>query len=324
MVKQEKTIRISVVIPAYNVGEYIAQTITSVLKQTCCPNEIIVIDDGSTDNTAEVIRSFGDQVIFIAQSNAGVSAARNAGIQAATGDWIAFLDGDDEWLPEKLQRQVEHLQQHSNLVWTMSNYFTCICDAEHSRIVYDQGRSDNFLAGCEYYEDYFDAYRMGTCGNTNTMLIRKDVLIEAGLFRVGQSRMNDEDMWFRIAYRYPEIGYLTIPLAVYHRGVAGSIVKTHNHPEIVIELLKRHLVLAAEQDRQTAFSKVAENITRMWIHWSWEDDRAFQIRLLLKELGFLLPAWYKTALYLLTIFPGVTLAVMPVLRKINKVLKLPL
>jgi hypothetical protein len=209
-------------------------------------------------------------------------------------------------------------------MWTMSNYYTCDCDPEHQLTDYGQGRSEALLAGRDYYEDYFDAYKAGTSGNTNTMLIRRKVLEEAGLFRVGQPRMNDEDMWFRIAYRYPKVGYVKEPLAIYHRGVGGSIVKTHNHPEIVIELIQRHLTLAEEQNRQDVFRSVATAITKMWIHWSWEDQRAFQIRLLLKELGFLLNRWYKLALYILTIFPGLTLAMMPVLRKINKFLKIPL
>lgn len=315
---------ISVVIPAYNAGPYIGRAIESVLNQTVLPAEILIVDDGSTDNTIEVVGSYGNRVRLIEQANAGASAARNAGIEAATGEWIAFLDGDDEWIPEKLERQIELLARHPDLVWAMSNYFTCFCDPTHRRTVHDQGRSEKRLAGREYYEDYFDAYKAGTSGNTNTMLIRRDVLFEAGLFRVDQPRMNDEDMWFRIAYRHPKIGYAAEPLAIYHRGVGGSIVKSHNHPEIVIELIKRHLTLATELGRADVFRSVASTITKMWIHWSWEDRRAFQIRLLLKELGFLLPRWYKLATYLLTIFPGLTLAFMPVLRKINKVLKIPL
>ena len=316
--------KISVVIPAYNAEKTIGRAIESVLSQTRPADEVIVVDDGSTDVTAEVVRLYGDKVVLIQQENAGASVARNTGINAAKGNWIAFLDGDDEWLPEKLQLQLAHLQKHPDLAWTMSNYFTCFCDAEHSKTVFDKSRSEVLLAGREYYEDYFDAYKAGASGNTNTMLIRKDVLLEAGLFRSGQSRMNDEDMWFRIAYRYPRVGYLTMPLAIYHRGVPGSIVKKHNHPEIVIELIKRHLILAKERGRLDVFRAVARFITKMWIHWSWEDERAFQIHLLLKELGFLLPRWYKLALYILTVFPGLTLALMPVLRKINKVLKLPL
>lgn len=317
-------IRISVVIPAYNAGDYIARTVQSVLSQTSPPDEIIVIDDGSADDTAAVVRSLGDRIQLIRQENAGASAARNAGIQAAKGNWIAFLDGDDEWIPQKLELQINHLQKHPDLVWSMSNYYTCFCDPNHTLKIYDQNRSTVLLAGREYYNDYFDSYRNGTCGYTSTMLIQKKVLIESGLFRPGQPRMNDEDMWFRIAYRYPKVGYITRPLAVYHQGAPDSIVKKHNRPEIVIELIQRHLVLAEQQDRLDAFRPVARAITKMWIHWSWEDRRAFQIRLLLRELGFLLPVWYKTALYTLTVFPGLTLALMPLLRKINKVLKIPL
>ena len=316
--------KISVVIPAYNAEKHIARAIDSVLAQTRPADEVIVIDDGSSDATAEVVRSYGDKIMFIQQENAGASVARNTGIKAATGDWIAFLDADDEWLPNKLQLQVSQLKRNPDLAWAMSNYFTCFCDPEHSKTAFDKGRSEILLAGRDYYEDYFDAYKAGASGNTNTMLIQKEVLLEAGLFRPSQARMNDEDMWFRIAYRYPKVGYLTTPLAIYHRGVADSIVKKHNHPEIVIELIKRHLVLAEEQDRLDVFRTVARSITKMWIHWSWEDERAFQIRLLLKELGFLLPKRYKLAVYTLTVVPGLTLALMPLLRKINKILKLPL
>lgn len=315
---------ISVVIPAYNARAYIGRTIESVLRQTHPPSEIIVVDDGSTDNTAEVIRGFAGRVKLIEQANAGASAARNAGIEAATGDWIAFLDGDDEWLDQRLEKQADYLRRYPELVWVTGNYYECFCDPDHTLIPHEQGKSDALLEVDGYFEDYFDSYKASCCGHTDMMLIRRDVLYEAGLFCVGQPRMNDEDMWFRIAYRYPKVGYVKEPLAIYHRGVGGSIVKTHNHPEIVIELIQRHLTLAEEQNRQDVFRSVATAITKMWIHWSWEDQRAFQIRLLLKELGFLLNRWYKLALYILTIFPGLTLAMMPVLRKINKFLKIPL
>ncbi|MHC4951850.1 MAG: glycosyltransferase family 2 protein [Planctomycetota bacterium] len=242
---------ISVVIPAYNAGPYIRRTLESVLRQTHPADEIIVVDDGSTDNTADVAASYGDSVVLIRQENAGASVARNTGIEAAKGNWIAFLDGDDEWIPERLERQAAHLAKNPDLAWTMSNYFNCFCEQAHRREIRDQGRSKGLLAGRDYYDDYFDAYKAGVVGYTGTMLIRKDVLFEANLFRPGQPRMNDED-----------------------------IVKTHNHPEIVIELIKRHLKLAEEQNRLDAFRDVARSITKMWIHWSWEDERAFQIRLL--------------------------------------------
>lgn len=315
---------ISAVIPAYNAAASVARAIDSVLAQTRPPEQIIVVDDGSADNTADMVRAYGEKVILIRQENAGASAARNTAINAAKGDWIAFLDADDEWLPHKLALQVQHLHCHPDLVWTMSNYICCCCSEGHRQWVYDQGRSSGLLCGRQYYEDYFDSYRSGTCGNTNTMLIRKAVLIEAGLFRPGQVRMNDEDMWFRIAYRYPKIGYLTEPLAIYHQGTPDSIVKKHNHADIVIEFVNRHLQVAADHGRLETFRPVARYMAKMWIHWSWADERIWQIRRMLRELGGLLPRSYRVIVYLLTICPRCTLRCMPLLRKLNKLLKLPI
>ncbi len=123
------SITVSAVIPAYNAAKYVERAIESVLAQTRKADEIIVVDDGSTDNTADVVRQFGDKVKFIRQENAGASVARNTGIEAATSEWISFLDADDEWLPEKLKLQTEHLQRNPDLAWTTGNYIRCHCQA---------------------------------------------------------------------------------------------------------------------------------------------------------------------------------------------------
>ncbi len=98
--------KISVVIPTYNYADFITEAIESVLAQTFPIFEIIVVDDGSSDNTEEVIKQFGDKVRYIKQTNSGVCAARNNGVKNAGGDFIAFLDADDAWLPEKIERQI--------------------------------------------------------------------------------------------------------------------------------------------------------------------------------------------------------------------------
>lgn len=105
--KQNRNIQISVIITAYNLERYIGESIESVLKQTHTPDEIIVIDDGSTDKTADVVKKFGNQVIYHHQKNGGASSARNAGIKNVSGRLIAFNDGDDLWLPEKLEKQMK-------------------------------------------------------------------------------------------------------------------------------------------------------------------------------------------------------------------------
>ena len=108
-------IKISVIIPNYNYGRFIGEAIESVLAQTFPPYEIIVVDDGSDDNSADIVKTFGSRVKFIQQRNQGVGAARNNGVKNSSGNLIAFLDADDIWLPTKLEKQVELLQQDNKI-----------------------------------------------------------------------------------------------------------------------------------------------------------------------------------------------------------------
>ena len=106
---------VSVVIPAYNQAKFVGQAIDSVLAQTLPPLEVIVVDDGSSDTTAAVLRNYATHIRVLRQENQGVSAARNNGARIATGEFLAFLDADDLWLPEKLQRQVERFVKEPDL-----------------------------------------------------------------------------------------------------------------------------------------------------------------------------------------------------------------
>jgi len=108
-------VTVSVIIPTYNRAALVTKAIDSVLAQTYCDYEIIVVDDGSTDNTKEVLQPYMDRIHYIYQENAGVSAARNRGIMEAKGQWIAFLDSDDRWLPEKLYIQISAIKKNSTL-----------------------------------------------------------------------------------------------------------------------------------------------------------------------------------------------------------------
>jgi glycosyltransferase involved in cell wall biosynthesis len=110
---------VSVIIPVYNGERYLAEALQSVLSQTYRPLEIVVVDDGSTDGSAQVVRSFS-QVHCIQQQNAGVAAARNAGISASHGEFVAFLDQDDLWAPEKLSVQVAYLRKHPEIGYALA------------------------------------------------------------------------------------------------------------------------------------------------------------------------------------------------------------
>src|SRR5687768_199170 len=104
--------RVSVIIPTYNSGSLVVQAVEGVLAQTRQAEEVIVVDDGSTDDTAERLQQFGERIRVVRQANGGVATARNAGLRASSGDLVAFLDADDAWHPQKLERQIALLQQH--------------------------------------------------------------------------------------------------------------------------------------------------------------------------------------------------------------------
>lgn len=107
--------KISVVIPVFNCEKYVAEAVRSALTQSRCPDEVIVIDDGSTDSSAEVLQGFGDAIRYFRQENLGIGAARNAGAARAVGDQLAFLDADDIWTPRKLELQESFLRENPDI-----------------------------------------------------------------------------------------------------------------------------------------------------------------------------------------------------------------
>lgn len=115
--------KVTVIIPTYNYGAFIEESISSVFNQTRLPDEIIVVNDGSTDNTSEVLKKYSDkQISVITTTNQGVSAARNTGLDNASGDVIAFLDADDRWLPDMLDRQMRLIEADPEIVCVFSNF----------------------------------------------------------------------------------------------------------------------------------------------------------------------------------------------------------
>jgi glycosyltransferase involved in cell wall biosynthesis len=326
-IKSEPTLQVSVVIPAYNVGPYISRALKSVLTQTRPADEVIIVDDGSTDDTAGVVRAFGSKVRLIQQENAGAGAARNTGILAAKYPWIAFLDGDDQWLAQNLELQMGLLQRNPQLVWVTANFLRCLCRTEER---FENLRNDAperaraLMAGREYYQSYFEACAALLLGCTDTMIIRRQALIEAGLFRTDQARHNDEDMWFKIAYRHRQIGCNLEPLAVYHMHVPNSITKAYDGPKYLQQFLSHHLELSKQHNCQNEFKRCAVHMLRYWIHNYLFCENIVHIRDLIVQFDKILPSSYKSAMRLLTIYPYTTYACMPLLSRINRYLRLPL
>lgn len=163
----------SVVIPAYNIGRLVGRAIDSVLAQTHQPDEIIVVDDGSTDDTADVIQSYGGKVKYIHQENIGLAGARNTGIKASVCEWVAFLDGDDEWLPQHLQLQADLLQANNDLVWTSGNFDRCLCNENRRSPHLKSQKVQKLLGGKDYFDDYFNAFMADAGGSGDTILIKR-------------------------------------------------------------------------------------------------------------------------------------------------------
>lgn len=209
---------ISVIIPAYNAGRWIGRAITSVLNQTAKPAEIIVVDDGSTDNTADVVTTVGERVRCIRQSNQGVAAARNVGIAASNGEWIGFLDSDDEWLPEWIQCHEHALAAHPQCKW-------CFCSFEYAGQVNAGMRtaasSVRLKGAIPYYQSRARGLRLQTSG----MLVHRKVLEEVGYFNPKMRIGEDVDLWERIAMQYPEMAYCPEVCHRYWRDNESSLMR---------------------------------------------------------------------------------------------------
>ena len=196
---------ISVIIPTYNRASLLKEALDSVLAQTYTDYEVIVIDDGSTDNTEEMMQAFltDSRIRYIKQSNAGVSAARNHGIFEARGEWIAFLDSDDLWFPEKLEKQMAFLTEHPTA--------GAVCGPSYQyqdgRVVKD--KNGEMVLGWDREETLELTFVLfaENCGvNASSVLVRKAVLHKAGLFDSSLKIGEDIDLWFRVA-RYTEFWY---------------------------------------------------------------------------------------------------------------------
>ncbi len=256
---------VSLIMPAYNASKYICRAIDSILAQTLPVDEIIVVDDGSTDNTVELLTEYGDKVKVICQTNAGASVARNTGINAANSDWIAFLDADDQWLPDKNQLQVELLKRNPDLVWVSSNHIRCLCDRNIQRVHHSEKKADELLAGKEYFSEFFDAFRAQVYGNASNMMVKKQVFNEVGLFPIGQKNVNDMDMWWRIGLKYPELGFVNKPLSIYHLDIPDSLTHTARKWEQYVAMVRRTEKIACDLGREQAFLPSARYMVYRWM-----------------------------------------------------------
>jgi glycosyltransferase involved in cell wall biosynthesis len=313
---------VGVVIPAYNAASHIRRALDSVLGQTRPADEIIVVDDGSTDATGEIVRGYGDKVKCIHQANAGVSAARNAGIKAAKTDFIALLDADDEWGHEYLEEQMGIIERNAGLAWTTGNLTNCLCAEEKRGPLHSQAFLEEQLGHREYFEDFFKVFPRGLMGWTTTFVIRRDALIGAGLFREGEQRYEDTDLFIRVAYRHPKIGYLRRPLPVHHLEVEGSLTRTYRQNELLYGMIERHLSMSKEFGREEDFRICARWMLQSNMRGMLFEARGDDIKEILRRFGSLISIRYRMVMRTLTIWPDGTAAACHAISTVVRTLRL--
>ncbi len=210
---------ISVVIPAFNREHCVANAVESALAQTFDDFEIIAIDDGSSDGTANVLKKFGQAIRLVHQKNRGVSAARNTGIRAARGKWIAFLDSDDHWHPEKLEQQLKALQKHSAKIC-----FTRCVNTQNEPF-----RDLEFISATSHESQIYSVKNAidAVCLSPRhpmiqTMVIEKELLENVGLFDESLHAAEDAELIFRLSF-FSGFLYIDRPLTTIHENSSNSL-----------------------------------------------------------------------------------------------------
>jgi len=186
----ERKIKFSVVLPTYNCARYVVQALESVLSQERDDFEVIVINDGSTDDTMDRLAPYEGRVKIISQDNLGPGAARNRGIREARAEWIAFQDCDDRWLPGHLDRLERAIEDHPEADMVYTDAF--VMDEEGKRVKPKRSSRKQ--------KDLFLELLMDNTISTPAVAARREVLMKLGLFHTGLRSAQDWDMWLRIAY----------------------------------------------------------------------------------------------------------------------------
>ena len=226
---------VGVVVPTFNRAHTLGRALDSVLAQTLRPSQIIVVDDGSTDATAELLAKYRDVVICLRQENRGVSAARNLGIRHCEADWVAFLDSDDEWLPEKLEAQMSALAEapEHRIVHCEENWI------RRGRRV-NQARKHRKQGGW-----IFRKCLLLCVISPSAALIERKLLEEIGGFNEDLPACEDYDLWLRICSRHPVL-YVDQPLLRKYGGHADQLSRKHWGMDRFRVRALRDVILAGE------------------------------------------------------------------------------
>lgn len=292
----EKTMNspeISIVMPAYNAAKYITESITSVLSQSFTGWELIVVNDGSTDKTAEIVTGFcrDARIKLINQPNKGVSAARNAGISAAQGKFITFLDADDAYLPENLQVKYESICAEPGIEYAYSDIM--LCDAELKEKFIEKGATIDTIRQAS-----LTWAPVSIPGFASNIIIKSSVVTDKNI-HFDTNLSNCADRYFKILLVSQCKGaYIPYPIAKY-RDTPGSMSKKVyllEHDELyILDKIKEKNIIPPGKERRKVFAKVYLILSGSWYKDAKKTGRAIRFALLALfcSPGTFLKLWQK-------------------------------
>jgi glycosyltransferase involved in cell wall biosynthesis len=254
--------RVSIIIPTFNLARYIGRTLESVFAQTYTDYEVIVVDDGSTDDTRQVLAQYEGRLQYQYQVNRGVAAARNAALKKATGELIAYLDADDMWYPEKLERQVGFLDRHTQCGIVHSD--TAVID-EMDAVVYShfnrQTHRDVPQGQC------LMTLLQYTHIQPLTVMERRKCVEQTGGFDERLRGVDDSMRWILLAMERVEFGYIDEAFAMY-RWRAGQFTNTRTYWQAFVTMFE---LLLREKDLRSRCGQQAADVARNRLYTARRD-----------------------------------------------------
>ncbi|MCZ2341844.1 MAG: glycosyltransferase family 2 protein [Bacteroidales bacterium] len=270
------TKQVSVVIPCYNGAEYLAETIRSVLAQTVAVHEIIVVDDGSTDTSADLAESFGHPVRVIRQTNQGESVARNRGIEEAISPWVAFVDADDLWETTKIEQQLQAVQNHPEIVLVFTGY-RMFGAANHLAPIPPAQVAGDFCRPDTFFRYAF---------SPSSAMVRRDLPLRF----VTWTKFGEDRLYFlEAAFRFRnQLKFLPDPLTLYRKHAHQQT----RSPELVsrgtLDFVRwaDHANFLSDEERFAARRAMADSLTEHLdgLRWKREWNRFCELREVLRKI----------------------------------------
>ena len=262
---------VSIVMPVHNGARYLRDAIESALAQDYTARELVIVDDGSTDETPSILESFGSRIVHVRQANAGAAAARNAAIERARGELIAFLDADDLWLPHKLRTQVQYLQQHPEIDLVASHWRVQVDDQPVMGIGHSDESASSTGGPAVASEWIYNELLMDCVVHTTTVVMRRRLVDRIGVFDLALRRGQDYDYWLR-ASRVTPIHRLPEALSVYRLHETNSTWRPQpiNYAATILERALRQWGRKGPDGRITPLHLMRRRLSELWFSFGYQ------------------------------------------------------